>query len=221
MGKKIITKIVRVNPDDPAAEVVREARRALKRGQIIVYPTDTFYALGGDALREGVIKRIYQLKGRDYKKPLPVIISDEGMLYTLVTNVPFAASHLIREFWPGPLTIILEASSRIPESLVAGTGKIALRIPGCMFAREISREFGGPIISTSANPSGSDDPVHEDQIIENFSGKVSYIFTAGDLKARRPSTVVDLTSRTIAVLREGEISADEINTYLSGMERED
>ncbi len=219
MGKKIITKIVRVDPENPSRDAIKEARRSLKRGQIIIYPTDTFYAVGGDALREGVIRRIYSLKGRDYKKPLPVIISDEGMLYTFVTHIPFAASHLIRNFWPGPLTIIFEASSRIPESLTAGSGKIALRVPGSMFAREISKELGGPIISTSANLSGSGDPIYENQIIEVFSGRVSYIFTAGDLKARRPSTIVDVTADTVEIIRDGEISTDEIRAVLSSIEK--
>jgi len=185
-------------------KIVAEAVRVLKSGGIIAYPTETFYALGVNAMDEGALKRLYKLKGRPKKKPLPVIVGDKKRLKMLIKNLPPQAEKLIKRFWPGPLTIVFEASSDIPELLTAKTGKIAIRIPGEKVAFYLAKKTGFPITSTSANPSGNQPAIKPDRVIEYFGDRIDFLIDGGETPGGKPSAIVDVTG-PVRILREGAV----------------
>jgi len=196
-------RILRV--DDDTDKVVAEAVNVLKSGGIVAYPTETFYALGVNPTDEGALKRLYRIKGRPPRKPLPLIVGDRRALRSMVKRVSPEAEDLIKRFWPGPLTIIFEASPKLPVLLTADTGKVALRIPGEKIARDLSKGCGFPIISTSANPSGMAPATSVEEVIRYFGERIDIIIDKGKTPGGKPSTIVDSTTVPIKVIREGVI----------------
>ncbi len=197
-------KILKI--DDDQEMVLTEAVRFLKSGGIIAYPTETFYAIGVNAMDEGALKKLYKLKGRPQKKPLPVIIGDKKRLKTLIKRLSPQAEKLIKRFWPGPLTIVFEASLDIPELLTAKTGKIAVRIPGEKIALGLLKKAGFPITSTSANPSGKPPATRPEKVIKYFGNRIVLLIDGGKTPGGKPSTIVDVTG-PMKILREGAVSS--------------
>lgn len=190
--------------EDDTDEVLLQAIKILKSGGIIAYPTETFYALGVNAMDEGALKRLYKLKGRPIKKPLPVIVGDIKGLKRLIKKLPPHAQRLIKKFWPGPLTIIFEASFDIPELLTAKTGKIAIRIPREEIALRLVKKAGFPVTSTSANPTGKRPAIEPEKVIQYFSEKIDLLIDGGKTPGGKPSTIVDVTGN-IRIIRKGVI----------------
>ena len=195
-------RILKVETDTD--KVLSEAVRVLKSGGIVAYPTETFYALGANAMDEGALKRLYKLKGRPFKKPLPVIVGDRKGLKTLIKKLSPQAEKLIVMFWPGPLTILFEASFDIPELLTAKTGKIAIRIPGEEIALKLTKKAGFPVTSTSANPTGKRPAIEPEKVIQYFGEKIDLLIDGGKTPGGKPSTIVDVTGN-IRILRKGVI----------------
>ncbi|MEQ8151676.1 MAG: L-threonylcarbamoyladenylate synthase, partial [Smithellaceae bacterium] len=148
-------EILKVDADNSEEFVLSRAADILAGGGIIAYPTETFYGLGADATNERAIRKIYDLKGRNFHNPISVIIDREENLYPLVEGVPPAALILMKTFWPGPLTIIFKASSTVSPLLTAQTGKIGIRISSHRGARTLTQKLGQPLTATSANLSGA------------------------------------------------------------------
>lgn len=196
--------------EDNSDKAISEAIRVLESGGIIAYPTETFYALGVKATDERALRRLYILKGRAWEKPLPVIIGDRRLLKTLVKEIPYRAKRLIKRFWPGALTIVFEAASNIPGVLTAKTGKIAVRIPGDETARDISKRAKFPITSTSANPSEKPPASTVEKVMRYFGDRIDLLIDKGKTRGGKPSTIVDLTTDPMKVLREGSIPSDDI-----------
>jgi L-threonylcarbamoyladenylate synthase len=188
-------------------DIVERAVQVLRRDGIIAYPTDTVYGLGGDAFSDDAILRVYEAKMRPLGKPISVAVSDTEMLCAIAA-VDDLSLDFIGRFLPGPVTVILESRSCIPDILTGGTGRIGVRIPAHDLALAIIRGLDAPITATSANIAGEDDPVSPGEI------RVPYdlLVDGGALKGV-PSTVVDLGEGRI--LRRG-ILADEIDIYLLG-----
>jgi L-threonylcarbamoyladenylate synthase len=180
--------------------IVDRAVQVLRRDGIIVYPTDTVYGLGGDAFSDDAILRVFEAKGRPLGKPVSVAVSDPEMLCAIACVDDFALGFAGR-FLPGPVTVILEARSCIPDLLTGGTGRIGVRIPDHDLALGIIRDFDSPITATSAN-----DPVSPSEV------RVPYdLLVDGGVLPGTPSTVVDLAERRI--LRRGAL-AEEAEAYL-------
>lgn len=196
--------------EDDTDTIVSEAIKVLKSGGIIAYPTETFYALGVNATDGEALKRLYRIKGRTSKKPFPLIVGERKILKTLVKRIPSEAEKLIKKFWPGPLTIVFEASSQLPDLLTAKTGKVAIRIPGEEIARELSKMAGFPIISTSANPSGKPPATTVEEVIKYFGKRIDFLIDKGKTPGGKPSTIVDSTTVPMKVLREGAIPSRDI-----------
>lgn len=211
-----MTHILHINPADPDPAAVREAVEYLKNGQVIAYPTETFYGLGVDVYNERAIKKLYDLKKRDYGLPINVLVSDHEMLLKVVTEVSASAMQLIRSFWPGPLTICFPARSSISRSLISGTNKIGVRISSHPVATAIVRELGGPITTTSANLSSSlggknfSPSLNVKHIQNYFKNRLACIVDSGQCEPSKGSTVVDVVDDTMAVIRDGDIPADEV-----------
>ena len=188
---------------------IQEAASVLHRDGIIVYPTETVYGLGADALSEHAIHRVYEVKQRLLSKPMSVAVSDIEML-NIVAQVGEEEEKFIKKFLPGPVTVVLPSTSCLPEILTGGTGLIGVRMPDHEVALAIIREFDMPITSTSANISGREPPVRFDQVTVTYD-----LFVDGGTLSGTPSTVVDLVHRQI--LRAGG-RVEEIGQYLSKMD---
>jgi len=179
---------------------------ALRSGEIILYPTETFYAIGIDPWNENARKRIYAAKGRDASKELPCIASDTEMVERFCNVKHPAYKTLSSRFWPGPLTLILP--------LIRGNESIAIRVSSHPIARQISREFESPVVSTSANRSG-EGPLSDAQLTPSvLQQAIAIAVDAGPSVGGLPSTIVSLLEDTPKIVRQGAIPPDQIVALL-------
>jgi len=184
---------------------IEQAVSILHHDGIVIYPTDTIYGLGGDAFSEEAILKVYEAKKRPLSSPISIAVSDSDMLHG-VARIDEYASLFIEQFLPGPVTVVLPARNCVPGMLTVGTGMIGIRFPDHPLALELISRFDSPITATSANITGAKDPV----IPEECHVPHDFLINAGRLPGI-PSTVVDLTSRTI--IRKGA-QAERIAAYL-------
>lgn len=205
-----MTTIIPVNSKDPEFGAIQEVVTFLNDGQVIAYPTETFYGLGVDVFNEKAIKRLYDYKRRDYGLPISILVDSMEMLETVVERVPESARSLIKAFWPGPLTILFPAATNISKSLTTNTGKIGVRISSHPVATAIVRQLGKPITTTSANLSGFPSSLNVRHIQKYFHDKLPCIVDGGTLSPSLGSTVVDVSDETMAIIRDGAISADRV-----------
>ena len=192
------------------ADNLSDAVSALTRGEVIVFPTETLYGLGADALNFDAVEKVFQLKGRDPTNPSPVIVSDRAMLDRVVAATSPLAEKLMAHFWPGPLTLVLPARADIPPRLVNATGGIGLRISSQPIATELVRTLGRPLTATSANPSGQAGARTIAQAKHYFSGKINIFVDGGELPSITGSTVAQVTTSKIKIIRAGEIAKREL-----------
>ncbi|MDO8552420.1 MAG: L-threonylcarbamoyladenylate synthase [bacterium] len=195
---------------------VKEAVKVVRGGGVVIYPTDTLYGLGADALSDKAVGKIYQIKGRDERKPIHTIVADMKMMEQYA-EIPDMARMLAKEFLPGPLTLILGKKKGIKTGIAKRTKKIGFRIPDNPFCLALAKKFGKPITTTSANLSGHKAERTLSAILKQFGLRtkdVDLAIDAGVLPAHRneqqPSTVVDLVGKEPIILREGAIPVDEI-----------
>ncbi|HEX5036457.1 MAG TPA: L-threonylcarbamoyladenylate synthase [bacterium] len=203
-----MTEILQIDPEKPDPAKIRQAVDILKKGGICAYPTETFYGLGVDVTSEPAIKRLFDVKRRDYGNPVAVIVADREMLATIVDDIPEKAKVLMDVFWPGPLTILYRTNARISRQLTTNTGKIGIRVSSHPIAAALTRELGRPLTTTSANLSGFPPSLNVRHLKSYFGGKIDAIIDSGDLMPSGGSTVVDVTEDKLAVIREGVIKAD-------------
>lgn len=207
MGKGRVLRVETARPDQAALDLIAGE---VKRGGVIVYPTDTIYGLGCSALERAAVERVFQIKGRARGKPLILLIAELEWAHELSSNLPPLFRKLAERFWPGPLTMVLEASPMVLPEITAGTGTVALRLPGSEFARRLVAACGVPLVSTSANISGEENIAEVRRLIELFDERVDLIVDAGDLESPVESTVVSLARGRLELLREGKIKLSEI-----------
>lgn len=205
-----MTEIIRIDPKEPHVQDIDRAAKYLIDGQVIAYPTETIYGLGADVLNRKAVKRIYDLKSRDYGLPISILVADIKMLREVVAEVPGVALPLMRKFWPGALTILFEASSIIPKGLVTNTGKVGVRISSHPVAAAIVESFGRPITTTSANLSGFPPSLSVKHVRKYFDERIPCIIDSGECEPTRGSTVIDITEETMRVIRDGAIPADDV-----------
>jgi L-threonylcarbamoyladenylate synthase len=186
---------------------LHQAIASLKRGDLIVFPTETVYGLGADALNPAAVEKVFQLKGRNPDAPIPIIVADEGMLKGVVENIPPIARKLMEQFWPGPLTLVLQAVPGTPEQLLNRSGGIGVRISSQPVATQLARQLGRPVTATSANPSGQQAASTIEQAQNYFAGEIEIFLDGGRLPSKIGSSVVEVIDGRIKIIREGEISA--------------
>jgi L-threonylcarbamoyladenylate synthase len=185
--------------------IAAESLDILRRGGIIAYSTESYYALGVLATDEAAVKKLIEIKNRPPEKPLPVIVGDMDTLKSIVKKIPDSANELIQRHWPGPLTIIFEARSNVPELLTCGTGKVAVRIPGESAALYLAKTLKVPFTATSANPSSKQPADSPDMVKNYFRDDLDLLIDAGMLPGGKPSTIVDVTVIPPRILREGKV----------------
>jgi L-threonylcarbamoyladenylate synthase len=205
-----MTEIISTNPRDPDPALIRKVVQFLKDGQVVAYPTETFYGLGVDVHNEKAIKQLYKLKQRDYGLPISILVSDIEMLAKVVTEISDTARQLIKSFWPGPLTILFPAHKSISKSLSTNTGKIGVRVSSHPVATALVRELGGPITTTSANLTSFPPSLNIKHIQTYFKDRLACIIDVGEGEPSRGSTVIDVAGDTMAIIRDGAIPADDV-----------
>ena len=196
----------RLNADKLASEIVT--------GRLFIHPTDTIYGLGCNAYDSQAVERIYKLKQRDRRKALILIAGDIMQISDMVETIPESAERLINNFWPGPLTLIFESSSRIREFVFGRSRTVAIRIPDSLICQELIKETGFPLVSTSANRSGEPAATTAQQVKRVFQSELDLIIDGGKTFETTPSTLVDITKTPARIVRAGAISSLEINTVL-------
>jgi L-threonylcarbamoyladenylate synthase len=192
-----------VDGSAPDEAVVARAAAALRAGELIVYPTETVYAVGGAALEAAAVRRARLAKGRADDKPLPLIVADADGARALCRTWPAAAEALAARFWPGALTLVLPASARVPVEVTAGSGTVAVRVSGLALARALSGA-AGPLVSTSANRAGEPPAATCAEALAALGTAVALALDGGACVGA-PSTIVDLTGDRPTILREGSI----------------
>jgi len=203
-------------------EKIREIGRVIRRGGVIVYPTDTLYGIGGDPNNRSAVRRILEIKSRDYGK-MPVLVSSIERAASLAI-VSEAALFLMGKFWPGALTLVLPKAPGVPEE-VSGGGTLGIRMPNHSIALAIIDESGGALIGTSANIHGSKPATSLDELDPSIEGKVDFVVDGGRVPIGRPSTVVQIIEEQtgperakakpkVRVIREGAISGEVIISAL-------
>lgn len=181
---------------------------ALKRGEVIVFPTETLYGLGADALNFSAVEKVFHLKGRDPNNPFPVLVADLVMVDSLVAAISPLAKLLMTRYWPGPLTLVLPARTEIPRALVNSRGGIGVRLSSQPLATELVRLLGHPLTGTSANPSGQPGAQTVAQAKNYFNENISVYVDGGALHSRTGSTVAAIEKDRLRIIRAGEISRE-------------
>jgi len=210
-------EILKINSDTPESSLVAYAAEQIKSGQVLGMPTDTFYGLAADPFNLRAVERVYEIKSRSRHKPLSLLIESEEQAEMLARDpLPDEFYELARKFWPGPLTLIVPAASRLPLKVTANTGNVALRIPSANIPLSVIRAAGVPITATSANLSGASECTSAAAVRDQLQERISIIVDGGPSPRDVSSTIVDLSEGGWRVLREGAVPRQAIADTLGG-----
>ncbi len=198
----------------------KEAALALLKGRAVVYPTDTLYALGVNVFDTEAIRKLFAIKKRSDKKPIPVMVGSIGMAKA-IAEIDAKREKVLRSFWPGPFTFIFKKRPIVSYLLTAGRNTIALRIPDSEFCKMLVSDFEGPITATSANISGEEPSQDCREIIERFGREEiqpELVVDAGVLPKSDPSTIIDITGNMPKILRINQTNKENLMSILKKME---
>ena len=189
---------------------IEEAAQIIKRGGIVIFPTDTVYGIGANGLNPEAIEKIYVAKGRKQDNPLILLVSSQEMLEQIVEEVTEVEDKLIKAFWPGPLTIVFKRKSCVPNIVTGGLDTVGVRLTSGDIARKLIEESGCPIAAPSANISGKPSGTSVEEIFEELKDKVDYIIDEGKSKEGLESTVVRVIDGVPNILKTGKITPEQI-----------
>lgn len=208
------TLIKEIDVNKPDKDLIAVFASMLASGKTVIFPTETVYGLGANALDEEAAAKIYQAKGRPSDNPLLVHVADKEDVYDLVENIDNRAKLLMDRFWPGPLTIVFKKKDIIPDRTSGGLDTVAIRMPSDQVARDLIRQAGVPIAAPSANISGRPSPTKPEHIIRDMDGRVDGILVGGSCNYGVESTIVDLSNDVAMVLRPGSITLEMLGEVL-------
>ena len=210
-------EIVRINSETPEMSLVKYAADQIRSGEVLGMPTDTFYGLAADPFNLRAVERVYDIKTRSRHKPLSLLIESTDQAEELAKPLPEEFYALARKFWPGPLTIIVKAGSRLPLKVTANTGNVALRVPNAKIPLAVVTAAAIPITATSANLSGASECTSAEQVRDQLKGRLNIIVDGGDSPRDVASTIVDLSDDVARwrIIREGAIPADDISSFFA------
>ena len=211
------TELIKIYDPQQDAEGVRRAAELLRQGGLVAIPTETVYGLAADAYNAEAVRAVYAAKGRPSDNPMIVHIADREMLPELVTAVPPAAALLADAFWPGPLTMVLPRSQRVPLTTTGGLQTVAVRMPSHPVARAVIRAAGVPLAAPSANRSGSPSPTTYRHCIDDLWGLVDAVVESDDCAVGVESTVVSLLGEVPQILRPGAVTPEDIRRVCGGV----
>jgi tRNA threonylcarbamoyl adenosine modification protein (Sua5/YciO/YrdC/YwlC family) len=210
-------EILKINSENPELSLVKYAADQIRAGEVLGMPTDTFYGLAADPFNLRAVDRVYDIKTRSRHKPLSLLIENVDQAEELAKSLTEEFYALARKFWPGPLTIIVKAGSRLPLKVTANTGHVALRVPNAKIPRAVVAAAAIPITATSANLSGASECTTAEQVHDQLHGRISIIVDGGTSPREVASTIVDLTDDDSRwrILRQGAISSEEISGFFA------
>jgi L-threonylcarbamoyladenylate synthase len=216
-GSLVKAEIVKISSEKPEASLIRYAAEQIRAGQVLGMPTDTFYGLAADPFNLRAVERVYEIKSRSRHKPLSLLIESVDQAEELARPLPKEFYDLARKFWPGPLTIIVRAASRLPLKVTANTGNVALRVPSSKIPLAVVQAAGIPITATSANLSGASECTTAEAVRDQLQDRISIIVDGGVSPREVASTIVDLTDDEARwqIIREGAIPAQEISEFFA------
>jgi L-threonylcarbamoyladenylate synthase len=199
-----------------AADAILCAKAAdvLGGGGLVAFPTETVYGLGADALNRTAVRKIFEVKGRPLRHPLIVHLADAASLHPWAAEVPEAALRLTERLWPGPLTLVLRRSARVPDEVTGGQDTVALRVPSHPLARRLLKEFHGGIAAPSANRFGRVSPTRVEHVLEDLGPDVDFVLDGGSCDVGVESTILDLSADAPCILRPGGVTQEAIEAVL-------
>ena len=197
-------EVLKISAEAPEQRVVDYSASFIRRGCVVGIPTDTFYGLAADPFNLASIEGVFRIKGRPETKALPILINSIEQAVTLIRDVPDVFLTLANKFWPGALTLVVEATHRLPLKVTGNTGRVALRWPDSRVTTALIEAVGGPITGTSAL-----------QIVKQLGDRLPLILDSGDTGAILASTIVRITGDDWTVVREGALPESEIQAALS------
>jgi L-threonylcarbamoyladenylate synthase len=212
------TEVIQISPFHPEEAIIQRAAKLLQEGELVVFPTETVYGLGADALQISAVSNIFAAKERPFSDPLIVHIADFSSLEPLVVDIPPAAKQLAHTFWPGPLTLVLPTSQRVPKLVTAGMSTVAVRMPRHPVALALIRATGSPIAAPSANRFMHVSPTTAQHALADLQGRVPLIIDGGPCPVGVESTVLDLCSEVPTLLRPGGVSLEALRTVLPNVQ---
>jgi L-threonylcarbamoyladenylate synthase len=210
-------EIIKINKDNPEASLIRYVADQVRAGEVLGMPTDTFYGLAADPFNLRAVDRVYEIKSRSRHKPLSLLIADIDQAEELARPLPEEFYRLARKYWPGPLTIIVKAASRLPLKVTANTGNVALRVPNAKIPLSVVQAASIPITATSANLSGESECTTAIAVRDQLEGRIAIIVDGGTSPREVASTIIDLTDEDARwrIMREGAIPAQEISEFFA------
>jgi len=211
----LATDLIEIDQDRPAGEAIDRAAALIRRGGVVAIPTDALYVLAADPYNLAAVGRVFQAKGRESNRSLPLLVTDLLMVEDLVIDLTKRFQLLARRFWPGPLTIIDSASPKIPLKVTGQTGRLALRHAKSAVTDALLEAMGQPLVATSANISGSPTGRSGIEVFAMMDARVDLVLDGG-LCPGRGATTVDITEPYWRVIKEGAVEEKEIAEVLKG-----
>jgi len=208
-------KIIRIDPAGPGPEAIAGAGSIIRKGGVVIFPTQCLYGIAADALNEKAVEKVFDIKKRPQNNPILVLVPDQNCLEDLAESIPEPARKLMKAFWPGGLTLVCQAKPTVPKRLTAGSGKLGIRIPSHPAAKALVDFVGFPITGTSANLSGKPGCDRISLLDPSIFETSDLILDAGILKGGIGSTIVDVTVFPLRIIREGFISENQIRRILT------
>jgi L-threonylcarbamoyladenylate synthase len=205
----LATDLIEVESENPSPDAIAKAAAAIRRGQVIAIPTDALYAIVADPLNLHAVGKVFKAKGRELQRSLPLLVTDVHMAVDLVKEADSRFYLLARHFWPGPLTLIVPASPKVPLRVTGNTGRLAVRQSRSKLAQALLEYLGQPLISTSANISGQPTCRSGIEVFGMMDGRVDLVIDGG-LCTGTGSTTIDITEPYWKMIREGAISHKQI-----------
>lgn len=203
--------VLQIDPAGPSPDTMRLVEEVLAAGQLVAYPTDTFYGLGARPGNVHAVEALFRAKGRGRNEPLPLIASTREQLEALCGLLSATARRLADAFWPGPLTLVLpRGCAALAPGVTGGGDTVAVRVPDHLVARAVADAAGGWVTSTSANASGERPASTADDVVRALGARVSLVLDAGPTLGQLPSTIVDVTSAHPRLIRPGAVAFERV-----------
>jgi len=203
-------EVLKISSDAPEQRVIEYAAGFVKRGQVISIPTDTFYGLSADPFNLAAVEQVFQIKGRPEFRALPILVNSVEQAVKLAREIPDVFLTLATRFWPGALTLVVEATHKLPLKVTGNTGRVAMRWADSRIATAMIEAVGGPVTGTSANLSGYPSCTNATDLIKQLGDRLPLVLDAGDTGGVLASTIVKIDGDQWSLIREGTIPETEI-----------
>jgi L-threonylcarbamoyladenylate synthase len=213
-----MTKFIEINPEKIDSKLIKEASEIINSKGLVAFPTETVYGLGANALDNEAVLKIFKAKNRPADNPLIVHVSSLKMLDEVAIAIPEVAKKLIKKYWPGPLTLVLKKSDKVPFAVSCGLETVAVRMPLNKIAFELIKKSQVPIAAPSANLSKSPSPTRAKHVFDDMNGRIDMIIDGGECDIGLESTVLDVSGEIPRLLRPGKISLEELENFIGKIE---